>query len=130
MTTSPRPSRAVDYYQRNTGGPGKPLTTLTLGSDHSTTILRTLNIKDNLRSGLPRKSGRDIREAESWSDTPITSLEVRERLVDALKLDLVGPSAGHALSDERLPAGCDRQIGISPAFDSVWHVPEKGGDAG
>ena len=37
------------------------------------------------------------------SDTPITSLEVRERLVDALKLDLVGPWAGHALADERLP---------------------------
>src|SRR5436309_14524071 len=34
---------------------------------------------------------------------PTTSLEVRERLVDALKLDLVGPWAGHALSEERLP---------------------------
>jgi hypothetical protein len=39
--------------------------------------------------------------------TPYTaaanSLEVRERLVEALKLDLVGPWAGHTLADERLP---------------------------
>ena len=33
----------------------------------------------------------------------ITSLEVRERLVEALRLDLVGPWAGHELADERLP---------------------------
>ena len=32
-----------------------------------------------------------------------TSLEVRARLVEALKLDLVGPWAGHALAEERLP---------------------------
>jgi len=31
------------------------------------------------------------------------SVEVRERLVEALKLDLVGPGAGHALAEERLP---------------------------
>jgi hypothetical protein len=31
------------------------------------------------------------------------SLDVRERLVEALKLDLVGPWAGHALVQERLP---------------------------
>ena len=37
------------------------------------------------------------------SVAPTTSLEVRERLVDALRLDLVGPWAGHALSNERLP---------------------------
>ena len=30
------------------------------------------------------------------------SLEVRERLVEALKLDLVGPWAGHALAEEQL----------------------------
>jgi hypothetical protein len=36
-------------------------------------------------------------------DVPATSLEVRERLVEALKLDLVGPWAGHALANERLP---------------------------
>src|SRR5436309_67851 len=34
---------------------------------------------------------------------PTTSLEVRERLVDAMKLDLVGPWAGHAFAEERLP---------------------------
>ncbi|MEX1263843.1 MAG: DISARM system helicase DrmA [Actinomycetota bacterium] len=32
-----------------------------------------------------------------------TSPEVRARLVEALKLDLIGPWAGHDLSDERLP---------------------------
>lgn len=34
---------------------------------------------------------------------PASSLEVRGRLVDALRLDLVGPWAGHAFADERLP---------------------------
>jgi len=33
----------------------------------------------------------------------VTSLEVRERLVEALRLDLVGPSNQHALAEERLP---------------------------
>jgi hypothetical protein len=33
---------------------------------------------------------------------PSTSLEVRERLVEALKLDLVGPWAGHPLAEEKL----------------------------
>ena len=33
---------------------------------------------------------------------PTTSLEVREKLVEALKLDLVGPWAGHPLVEERL----------------------------
>ncbi len=41
--------------------------------------------------------------AQTKSDAPATSLEVRERLVDALKLDLVGPWAGHALAGDRLP---------------------------
>jgi hypothetical protein len=36
--------------------------------------------------------------------SPTTSLDVRERLVEALKLDLVGPWAGHALAEERLPS--------------------------
>ncbi len=35
-------------------------------------------------------------------DAPTASLEVRTRLVKALKLDLVGPWAGHPLADERL----------------------------
>src|SRR5438093_10512826 len=34
---------------------------------------------------------------------PASSSEVRDRLVEALKLDLVGPWAGHARSEERLP---------------------------
>jgi hypothetical protein len=37
------------------------------------------------------------------SGVPATSLEVRERLVEALKLDLVGPLGGHALANELLP---------------------------
>src|ERR1700719_190112 len=37
------------------------------------------------------------------SEVPAASLEVRERLVEALKLDLVGPWADHALASERLP---------------------------
>jgi hypothetical protein len=60
----------------------------------------------------------------------VTSLEVRERLVEALRLDLVGPGAGHSLSGERLPGS------IRP---STWYLtgflipsatpPEKSGDA-
>jgi hypothetical protein len=34
--------------------------------------------------------------------SPATSLEVRGRLADALRLDLVGPWHGHAFGDERL----------------------------
>ena len=34
---------------------------------------------------------------------PTSSLEVRARLVEALKLDLVGPWPGHGLAEERLP---------------------------
>ena len=40
---------------------------------------------------------------EGEGPVPATSVEVRERLVKALKLDLVGPWAGHALSEEQLP---------------------------
>ena len=59
-----------------------------------------------------------------------TSLEVRERLVEALKLDLIGPGAGHDLASERLPGW------VRP---SNWYLtgflipagspPEQGGDA-
>ena len=64
------------------------------------------------------------------SDAPATSLEVRERLVDALRLDLYGPWASHPLSTERLPGR------VRP---SNWYLtgflipsgmsPEKRGDA-
>jgi hypothetical protein len=37
------------------------------------------------------------------NSTPSNSLEVRSSLVEALKLDLVGPCPGHALAEERLP---------------------------
>jgi len=37
------------------------------------------------------------------SPAPATSLDVRDRLVEALKLDLVGPWAGHTVEEERLP---------------------------
>lgn len=36
------------------------------------------------------------------SAAPTESVEVRSRLVDALKLDLIGPWAGHPLADEKL----------------------------
>ena len=42
-----------------------------------------------------------IRERTDAS-APATSLEVCSRLVEALKLALVGPGAGHALAEERL----------------------------
>jgi hypothetical protein len=61
---------------------------------------------------------------------PADSLEVRARLVEALKLDLVGPWAGHALAEERL------QGWVRP---SNWYLtgflipsgtaPEKSADA-
>lgn len=64
------------------------------------------------------------------STAPADSLEVRERLVEALKLDLVGPWTGHALAEERL------QGWVRP---SNWYLtgflipsgtaPEKGADA-
>ena len=41
--------------------------------------------------------------ATSQPDAPTTPLEVRERLVEALELDLVGPWPGHELAEERLP---------------------------
>lgn len=61
---------------------------------------------------------------------PQTSIEVRDRLVDALKLDLVGPWLSHTLANERLPGW------VRP---SNWYLtgfliplgtpPEKSGDA-
>jgi len=40
---------------------------------------------------------------QTENTTPANPLEVRERLIEALKLDLVGPWSGHALTEERLP---------------------------
>ena len=40
---------------------------------------------------------------QTENSPPQTSVEVREKLVEALKLDLVGPWAGHVLAEERLP---------------------------
>jgi len=48
-------------------------------------------------------SPRPTTEAPSGQIPMTTSRDVRERLVEALQIDLVGPGAGHALSDERLP---------------------------
>jgi len=42
-------------------------------------------------------------ETKIRPDAPATPVEVRERLVEALELDLVGPWPGHALADEMLP---------------------------
>jgi len=44
----------------------------------------------------------------SESSVAVTSKEVRERLVEALKLDLVGPWPGHPLAEERLHAWARR----------------------
>jgi hypothetical protein len=43
-----------------------------------------------------------VSKSPSSRPAPLTSLEVRERLVKALKLDLVGPWAGHELAEEKL----------------------------
>ena len=48
--------------------------------------------------------------------TPATSLEVRERLVEALPLDLVGPRAGHEYATERLPNWAGRM------YPSTWYL--------
>ena len=41
--------------------------------------------------------------ARTESAAPENSLEVRKRLVEALRLDLVGPESDHALAHEQLP---------------------------
>ena len=48
-------------------------------------------------------NGASPKQREKEGGTPATSLDVRDRLVEALKLDLVGPWAGHVLAEERLP---------------------------
>lgn len=49
-------------------------------------------------AGSPPKEG-----AERKPGPPANSAEVRDRLIEALKLDLVGPWASHAFAEERLP---------------------------
>ncbi len=44
-----------------------------------------------------------MNDARKETSAPATSVQVRARLVEALKLDLVGPWAGHELAEERLP---------------------------
>ena len=76
---------------------------------------------------------------------PTTSLEVRERIVEALKLDLVGPGPDHALAEERLqgwvrpsswyltgfliPSGTapERSADADEDDDMEGEIPESGG---
>ena len=53
----------------------------------------------------------------------MNATDVRDRLVEALKLDLVGPWAGHALADERLP-GWVRPSNwyLTGVPDPVWNA--------
>ena len=55
-----------------------------------------------LADSPPKEDALEI-DAERNSGPPSNSVEVRERLIEALKLDLVGPWAGHELAEERLP---------------------------
>ena len=62
--------------------------------------------------------------------SPATSLEVRERLVDALNLDLIGPSAGDDLESERLPGWVRPSNWYLTGFLIPAGAPlEQGGDA-
>ena len=63
------------------------------------------------------------------SSVPTDSIEVRARLVEALKLDLVGPWAGHAYSTERLP-GRERPSNryLTGFLIPSGTPPEKSGD--
>ena len=60
------------------------------------------------------------------SAAPSTPVEVRERLVEALKLDLVGPWAGHALAEERLPRlGAPVELVPDRLPDPVGHAARE-----
>jgi hypothetical protein len=64
------------------------------------------------------------------SDAPSTSLEVRGRIVNALKLDLVGPLAGDALANECLPGWVRPSNWYLTGFlIPVGTPPEKSSDA-
>ena len=60
--------------------------------------------------------------------TPTTSLEVRERIVEALRLDLIGPWAGHPLQNERL--GWERPSAwyVTGFLVPAESIPEQGSD--
>lgn len=70
------------------------------------------------------------RPTDSDPTAPATSLDVRERLVDALRLDLVGPFAGHPFADERL-RGWERPSNwyLTGFLIPSGTAPEKRGDA-
>ena len=69
-------------------------------------------------------------EAQSSSAAPTTSVEVRERMVEALKLDLVGPLAGSPLASEKLPGWIRPSNWYLTGFlIPVGTPPEKSADA-
>ena len=56
------------------------------------------------------EASKEMRAREEHS--PATSLEVRERLVEALKLDLVGPGPATRLQRSDCRPGCAPRTGI------------------
>ena len=53
----------------------------------------------------------------------MNATDVRDHLVEALKLDLVGPWAGHALAEERLPRlGASVELVPDGVPDPVWNA--------
>ena len=56
---------------------------------------------------------------------PVSSLEVRERLVEALRLDLVGPGDGHELAEELLPGWQRPSNWYLTAFLAPKDAPEE-----
>lgn len=63
----------------------------------------------------------------SETPAPESSLEVRERLVEALRLDLVGPWARHALAEELLPGRARPWSGYLTGFLIPWDAPSEQG---
>src|SRR3954451_12090091 len=66
---------------------------------------------------------------DTSSDPQITPVEIRDRLVEALELDLIGPWPGHELEQERLP----RRVRPSNWYLTGFVIPvdtqaEKAGD--